>query len=185
MLRWANRESTSIAPNPIQKSSAARREAMGTFSFQHRTDWDNLEVHAGGGRQSARLSAGARWTAARSRWQNFSGKAPVLLAFFQSELPCLSAYPSLFGPYRKRFATCGRHQSGPRTSYAAIPPGPTAFHCRLCLDRSEDRYPASNGFGIDFVPTMFLIEPDGVISAVVEGFRKTDLGIDRACARAS
>jgi peroxiredoxin len=43
------------------------------------------------------------------------------------------------------------------------------------LDREEDRYPASNSFGIQFVPTTFLVEPDGVISAVAEGFRKADL----------
>jgi peroxiredoxin len=43
------------------------------------------------------------------------------------------------------------------------------------LDRKEDGYPVSNAFGIAHVPTLFLVETDGVISTVVEGFVKADL----------
>jgi len=43
------------------------------------------------------------------------------------------------------------------------------------LDREEDGYRVSNAFGIARVPTLFLIEPDGVISMAVEGFAKTEI----------
>jgi peroxiredoxin len=43
------------------------------------------------------------------------------------------------------------------------------------LDREDAGYPVSNAFGITHVPSLFLVEPDGVISSVVEGFVKRDL----------
>ena len=45
----------------------------------------------------------------------------------------------------------------------------------ILLDSEEENYPISNAFGITHVPSLFLIEPDGVISAVSEGFMKADL----------
>ena len=43
------------------------------------------------------------------------------------------------------------------------------------LDRQQDVYPASNAFGITNVPSLFLIEPDGVVSMAASGFGKADL----------
>jgi peroxiredoxin len=43
------------------------------------------------------------------------------------------------------------------------------------LDREEDGYPVSNAFGITHVPTLFLIETDGTVSQVNEGFVKSEL----------
>ena len=43
------------------------------------------------------------------------------------------------------------------------------------LDREEQGYPVSNGFGISQVPALFLVEPDGLISMSVSGFVKRDL----------
>jgi len=43
------------------------------------------------------------------------------------------------------------------------------------LDRERDDYPASNAFGIAHVPSIFLVEQDGVISMAVEGFVKREL----------
>ena len=43
------------------------------------------------------------------------------------------------------------------------------------LDQASHRYPASNAFAIEHVPSMFLIETDGTISFSSEGFLKTDL----------
>jgi peroxiredoxin len=39
----------------------------------------------------------------------------------------------------------------------------------------EDRFPASNAFGITHVPTMFLLEPGGRIQKVIEGWNKRDM----------
>ena len=39
----------------------------------------------------------------------------------------------------------------------------------------EDDFPASNAFGISSVPTMFLIERDGTISRVIEGWQRKEI----------
>jgi peroxiredoxin len=39
----------------------------------------------------------------------------------------------------------------------------------------EDDFPASNGFGIATVPTLFLVQPDGKISRVMEGWQKKEM----------
>ncbi len=43
------------------------------------------------------------------------------------------------------------------------------------IDESRRGYPVSNAFGIDYVPSLFLIEPDGSISIAENGFSKRDL----------
>lgn len=43
------------------------------------------------------------------------------------------------------------------------------------LDTEESGFPASNDYGISSVPTMFLVEPGGAISQVIEGWRKRDM----------
>jgi peroxiredoxin len=43
------------------------------------------------------------------------------------------------------------------------------------LDTEESGFPVSDAFGISSVPTMFLVEGDGTISHVVEGWRKTEI----------
>ena len=48
-------------------------------------------------------------------------------------------------------------------------------HMTTLLDPNEGGYPVSNAFGITHVPTLFLVETDGVISKVISGFVKADL----------
>ena len=43
----------------------------------------------------------------------------------------------------------------------------------MLLDAEDDRFPASNAYGIASVPTMCLVESDGTISHVIEGWRKS------------
>jgi peroxiredoxin len=45
----------------------------------------------------------------------------------------------------------------------------------MLLDAEEQDYPASNAYQISSVPSMFLVEPDGVISRVIEGWNKRDM----------
>lgn len=99
---------------------------------------------------------------------------PVLLAFFKVSCPtCQLAFPFLDRIGKGSLRVVAISQDTERATLQ--------FHqtygisLPTLLDRQEDGYPASNGFGIEFVPTMFLVEPDGVISTVVEGFRKADL----------
>jgi peroxiredoxin len=43
------------------------------------------------------------------------------------------------------------------------------------LDSEDAGFPASNDYGISSVPTMFLVEPGGVITQAMEGWRKRDI----------
>ena len=43
------------------------------------------------------------------------------------------------------------------------------------LDSEDDDFPVSNLYGISSVPTMFLVEPDGMISRVIEGWNRKDM----------
>jgi peroxiredoxin len=48
-------------------------------------------------------------------------------------------------------------------------------HMTTLLDRTEDGYLVSRAFGISHVPTLFLVEQDGTIAMLTEGFVKADL----------
>ena len=43
------------------------------------------------------------------------------------------------------------------------------------LDSEDEGYPVSNAYGISSVPTMFLVEPDGTLGRVIEGWNKIDM----------
>jgi peroxiredoxin len=45
----------------------------------------------------------------------------------------------------------------------------------MLLDSENDRFPASNAYGISHVPTTFLVEPDGTVGRVIEGWIKQDI----------
>jgi peroxiredoxin len=45
----------------------------------------------------------------------------------------------------------------------------------MLLDSEDDRFPASNACGISHVPTTFLVEPDGMVGRVIEGWIKPDI----------
>lgn len=99
-------------------------------------------------------------------------RGPVLLTFFKVSCPvCQLALPFLDRIGKGSLPVVAISQDDERAT--------RHFHqtygisLPTLLDR--DRYVVSNGFGIEHVPTAFLVEPDGVISSVVEGFRKADL----------
>lgn len=45
----------------------------------------------------------------------------------------------------------------------------------MLLDSEDDDFPASNAYGISSVPTMFLVERDGTLSRVIEGWQKAEI----------
>jgi len=100
---------------------------------------------------------------------------PALLAFFKISCPvCQMTFP-----YLDRIHTPGRlpiygvsqnDEEDTRAFNAHFGVGfPTL------LDREENGFPASNAFGISSVPTMFLIERDGTVSRVIQGWVKQDI----------
>jgi peroxiredoxin len=98
--------------------------------------------------------------------------APVLLAFFKIACPtCQMTFPFL-----QRLADRG----GPRIVGVSQDDAEgtaefkAAFGVRFetVLDSG---YAASNAYGLEYVPTMVLVEPDGRISWKIEAFVKPDL----------
>jgi len=45
----------------------------------------------------------------------------------------------------------------------------------MLLDREEDSFPTSNAYGISSVPTIFVLERDGTLSRVIEGWQKSEM----------
>ena len=102
-------------------------------------------------------------------------KGPVLLAFFKISCPVCQ----MTAPFLSRLAhSSGIQVFGVSQDDASSTKG---FNQRfgvtfpVLLDESRAGYPASNGFGIASVPSLFLVEPDGVISTAFAGFSKADL----------
>ena len=100
---------------------------------------------------------------------------PVLLAFFKVSCPvCQYTFPFL-----ERL-----HKAGTLRIYAVSQndeEDTREFNSRFgvtfptLLDREEDNFPASNAVGLASVPTLFLIERDGSVARVIEGWQKKPL----------
>jgi len=104
-----------------------------------------------------------------------TGSGPALLAFFKVSCPVCQ----MTLPYLDRIQLPGR-----LTVYAISQNNAAEtreFHRRFgvnlptLLDPEKAGFPVSNAFGISMVPTLFLVETDGSISRVSEGWRKSDV----------
>jgi peroxiredoxin len=98
---------------------------------------------------------------------------PVLLVFYKISCPVCQ----LTMPFLERIAQ-GQLRIVAISQDDAV--GTRRFQTKFgtlptLLDSEEQGYPASNAFGIAYVPSLFLVEPDGVISLTSEGFVKADL----------
>jgi peroxiredoxin len=99
---------------------------------------------------------------------------PALLAFFKISCPVCQ----LTAPYLERLAAnngiqvigISQDEAGATRGFA------TRFGLTFptFLDPSADEYPASNAYGISSVPTLFVVEPDGIVSRSFAGFSKRD-----------
>ena len=101
-------------------------------------------------------------------------RGPALLAFFKISCPVCQ----LSAPYLDRLAANPTLQViGVSQDDAEATRG---FRQRLgvsfptLLDLRSEGYPASNAYGITSVPAFFLLERDGVITKVLNGFSKRD-----------
>jgi peroxiredoxin len=111
----------------------------------------------------------------QQRLSGILARGPVLLALFKISCPVCQ----MTMPFLDRAGTSDSLQV-----IAVSQDGETgtgrfnktySIHMPTLLDREESGYPVSNAFGITHVPSLFLVEPDGVISLAVEGFVKRDL----------
>jgi len=129
------------------------------------------------------LSAGAQ--AADFRLQRLEGgeatlrdiiaNGPALLAFFKVNCPvCQLAFPYLERIQSPdRLPVYGVSQNGPDDTRDFNRRFGVTFP--MLLDTEESGFPVSNSFGISSVPTLFLVERDGTVSRVVEGWQKSEI----------
>jgi len=104
-------------------------------------------------------------------------KGPVVAAFFKVSCPvCQYTFPfleRLHQRYGKTTTFLSISQDDAKATkkfndeYGVTFPAP--------LDEIAKNYPASNAYGLTNVPTVFLIEPDGSIKIVCNGFDKKGL----------
>jgi peroxiredoxin len=105
-------------------------------------------------------------------------QGPVVLAFFKGSCPvCQFTFPFLERMHQGRAADAPRifavSQDKPDTT--------REFNQRFgitiptLLDPADRNYPASNGFQITNVPSIFRIEPDGQISQSISGFHRAEM----------
>ncbi len=103
------------------------------------------------------------------------GGKPLVVAFMKVSCPvCQMTFPMLdrlAAGGQVDFVGVGQDPAGALNSFCS------RFGVRfpLLMDPAEDGYPASNAFGISHVPSLFLVEPAGGISLVMEGFSKVQM----------
>jgi peroxiredoxin len=103
-------------------------------------------------------------------------EGPALLAFLKVSCPvCQYTFPFLERLHRNgrgvRFVAVS--QDGARDTSEFLDEFGVSFPA--LLDEERRLYPASNGFRISHVPSMFLVEPDGAVSWASTGFSKPEL----------
>ena len=110
-----------------------------------------------------------------SSLKDLLARGPALLAFYKVTCPVCQ----LTLPYLDRIQASGRLPIYAISQDDAL--SSTNFNQRFrvnlptLLDREDKGFPVSNAFGISIVPTMFLVEPDGSVSRVVEGWNKKEI----------
>jgi peroxiredoxin len=102
-------------------------------------------------------------------------RGPVLLAFFKISCPiCQFTFPFLERLHAAgTLPVFGISQNDAEDTREFNREFGVTFP--TLLDNEDSGFPASNDYGISSVPTMFLVEPDGAISQVIEGWRKKDM----------
>jgi peroxiredoxin len=100
---------------------------------------------------------------------------PVLLTFFKVTCPiCQLTFPFLERLHRAgTMPIYGVSQNDDEDSREFNREFGVTFP--TLLDREEGGFRVSNAFGISSVPTMFLVERDGTIARVIEGWRKKEI----------
>jgi peroxiredoxin len=102
-------------------------------------------------------------------------RGPALLAFFKISCPvCQLTFPFLERLHAAgTLAVYGISQNDARDTREFNEDFGITFPA--LLDDQDSGFPASNAFGISSVPTLFLVERDGAISHVIEGWRKKEM----------
>jgi len=108
--------------------------------------------------------------------QSLLAKGPVLGAFFKVSCPtCQYTFPFLERLHRQLGGNgalvVGISQDGARDSRKFTKQFGVTFPVLI----DEEPYLVSRKYGVEFVPTLFLITPDGQVEVSGDGFSKSDL----------
>jgi peroxiredoxin len=99
---------------------------------------------------------------------------PAVLAFFKTTCPvCQFTFPFLERLHRSSGAqVIGISQDDAADTREFM----NEFGCTfpVLLD-TEGSFPASNAYGISYVPSVFLVRPDGVIARSFDGWSRSDV----------
>jgi peroxiredoxin len=129
-------------------------------------------LHAGARAPDFRLP---RLEGGEAAIRELTAASPVLLAFFKVTCPvCQFTLPILdriHSPGRLPVYGISQNDAADTREFN----GEFGVRFPTLLDSEEDGFPVSNAFGISSVPTMFLIEPDGTVSRVMEGWNKKEI----------
>jgi peroxiredoxin len=99
---------------------------------------------------------------------------PALVVFFKITCPvCQLTLPFLERIHSPALPIYGISQNGADETSEFNREFGVTFP--VLLDTEESGYPVSNAFGISSVPSMFLVEKDGTVSRVFEGWRKREI----------
>src|SRR5258708_30717985 len=109
----------------------------------------------------------------RTRSEISAGK-PVLLAFFKVSCPtCQYAFPFLERIYRGRTQDIGMYAISQDDAESTREfNGEFGITLPALLDTEEEGDPATNAYVLSYVPSLFLVDPDGRISLAIAGFDK-------------
>jgi len=107
--------------------------------------------------------------------EDITAAGPALLAFFKVSCPvCQLALPYLERIHSPgRLSVYGMSQNDPEDTREFNRRFGVTFP--VLLDKEETGFQVSNTFGISSVPTLFLVERDGTVSRVIEGWNKIEV----------
>jgi len=110
-----------------------------------------------------------------ARLSDLTAKGPVLLAFFKISCPvCQLTLPFLDRLAASGvFSVYGISQNNEADTSEFVEEYSLSYP--MLLDTQKTGYPVSNAYGITHVPTLFLVEKEGGIARVVEGWSRQDI----------
>ncbi len=109
---------------------------------------------------------------------NVLKSGPVLLAFFKISCPtCQFTFQFLERLHRAASTGTPRVIAISQDTREATLEFHQEFGITIptLLDKAAENYPASNGYAIASVPSLFLVETDGTIAWAQEGFHRVEL----------
>jgi peroxiredoxin len=107
--------------------------------------------------------------------RDLTANGPVLLVFYKITCPVCQ----MTLPFLERIHTAGRLSIVALSQNDADDTREFNRRYRISiptlLDSEDAGFPASNAYGISSVPTMFLVERDGTVAQVIEGWQKAEI----------